>query len=71
MNEATTSVRHDARLSSMDEELVQVGTMLPADMAAELRASARTNERSVAAEIRKALRAWLDDTANNSDGGHL
>jgi len=39
-----------------------VSVRLPADVLAEMRASASANERSLSAEFRLAARAWLEQT---------
>lgn len=48
----------------MPTPTVQVVTLVPAKTAEELRDLAQRSERSVAAELRLALRAWLDDAAS-------
>lgn len=42
-------------------DTVQVAAVVPADLAEKLRAKAQESERSVAGEIRAALRAWTSD----------
>lgn len=39
---------------------VQVAAVVPKDLADEIRDMARASERSTAAEIRLAIRAWVD-----------
>jgi hypothetical protein len=41
-------------------ETVQVAAVVPKDLADELRDLARASERSTAAEIRLAIKAWVD-----------
>lgn len=41
-------------------ETVQIGSIVTADLANQMKALAERSERSVAAEIRLALRAWVD-----------
>jgi hypothetical protein len=45
---------------STTTETVQVAAVVPVSLAADLRGVASANERSVAAEIRLALRAWVE-----------
>lgn len=42
------------------DELVQVAALVPATMANDLRSLAASSERSMAAEIRLALRSWIE-----------
>jgi predicted transcriptional regulator len=41
-------------------ETVQVAAIVPKNLAADLRDLARASERSTAAEIRLAIKAWVD-----------
>lgn len=45
---------------STTPDTVQVAAVVPVDLAAELRDLARASERSTAAEIRLAIKAWVD-----------
>lgn len=44
----------------MSTSTVQIATVVPADLADNLRELARRNERSQAAELRLAVRAWIE-----------
>jgi len=50
---------------STDVETVQVAAIVPKDLADALRDLARKAERSTAAEIRLALKAWVEDASDS------
>ncbi len=49
-----------------EAKLVQVATMVPDDLAEAIRSQAQANERSAAAEMRLALRAWVEQKTANA-----
>ncbi len=52
---------------SQAEAVVQIAALVPADLAEELRDLARKAERSQAAELRLAVRAWVETARMMSD----
>jgi hypothetical protein len=50
---------------STEAEVVNVGAVVPKALSDSLRDMAKARERSVAAEIRLALKAWVDEHADD------